>query len=167
MGYGECGAGREGRILLGRVVLPKHWTRLPFLLIPMSGGVLVFRYASHSGVSSAGQAWTPDPRGSSGSGGNKCDDGVASIGDRTGVTGALAFGANVSRSNCSQPGSAVTSGVSLGTVVAGRGIITGVEVDGARGMSSGRSVPGVNELVGVGALQHSTPGESLTWTALF
>jgi len=64
------------------------------------------------------------------------------------VTGALYFGANVSRKSCSQPGSAVTSGVSLGTVVVG--IMTGVEVGGARGMSSGRSVPGVTELVGVG-----------------
>src|SRR5712672_4205571 len=91
--------------------------------------------------------------GTAAAGGNEHDDGVASIGDGTGVTGALDFGANVSRSNCSQPGSAVTSGVSRGTVVVGCGITVGVEVGGAGGMSSGRSVPGVNELVRVGALQ--------------
>ena len=95
---------------------------------------------------------TGSSRGAAAAGGDKCDDRVASIGDRTGVTGALYFGANVSRKSCSQPGSAVTSGVSRGTVVVGRGIVTGVEVGGARGMSSGRSVPGINELVGVGAL---------------
>src|SRR5712672_4424518 len=90
-------------------------------------------------------------RGAAGAGGDKRDDGVASIGDRTGVTtGAWYFGANVSRKSCSQPGSAVTSGVSLGTLVVG--IMTGVEVGGARGMSSGRSVPGVYEFVGVGEL---------------
>src|SRR5712672_3338217 len=117
----------------------------------MSGGVLVFRYASHSGVSSGWSSMdTGSSRGAAAAGGDNCDDGVASIGDRTGVTGALYFGANVSRKSCSQPGSAVTSGVSLGTVVVG--IMTGVEIGGARGMSSGRSVPGVNEVVGVGAL---------------
>src|SRR5712672_2998239 len=68
------------------------------------------------------------------------------------VTGALDFGANVLRKSCSQPGSAVMSVVICGTVVAGRGITVGVEVGGARGMSSGRSVPGLYELVGVGAL---------------
>src|SRR5712675_745638 len=126
----------------------------------MSGGVLCFRYASHSGISSG---WSSMDTGSSRraavAGGDKCDDGVASMGDRTGVTGALYFGANVSRKSCSQPGSAVTSGVSLGTVVVG--IIAGVEVGGARGMSSGRSVPGVNELVGVGALPTLDTGEVL------
>src|SRR5712672_1521149 len=91
-------------------------------------------------------------RGAAAAGGDKRDDGVASIGDRTGVTGALAFGANVSRNNCSQPGSMVTSGVIHGTVGAGLGIIVGVEVGGAKGMSSGRSVPGLYALVGVGAL---------------
>src|SRR5712671_5371417 len=92
-------------------------------------------------------------RGAVAAGGDKRDNGVASIGDRTGVTtGALYFGANVSHNNCSQPGSAVTSGVSRGTVVVGRGITVGVGIGGARGMSSGRSVPGVYELVGVGAL---------------
>src|SRR5712671_1022594 len=117
----------------------------------MSGGVLVFRYASHSGVSSGWSSMdTGSSRGTAAAGGDKHDDGVASIGDRTGeMTGALDFGANVSRNNCSQPGSAVTSGVSLGTVVGG--IMTGVEVGGARGMSSGRSVPGLYALVGVGA----------------
>src|SRR5712672_2417875 len=95
---------------------------------------------------------TGSSRGAAAAGGDKRDDGVASIGDRTGVTGALAFGANVSCNSCSQPGSAVTSGVSHGTVLVGRGIIVGVEVGGARGMSSGRSVPGVNVLVGVGIL---------------
>src|SRR5712672_798854 len=90
--------------------------------------------------------------GTAAAGGNEHDDGVASIGDGTGVTGALDFGANVSRKSCSQPGSAVTSGVNRGTVVVGCGIVTGVGVGGARGMSSGRSVPGVNELVRVGAL---------------
>src|SRR5712671_3840147 len=120
----------------------------------MSGGVLCFKYASHSGVSSGWSSMdTGSSMGAAAVGGDNCDDGVASIGDRTGVTtGALYFGANVSRKSCSQPGSAVTSGVSRGTVVVGRGIITGVGVGGARGMSSGRSVPGVNELVGVGAL---------------
>src|SRR5712672_1209303 len=118
----------------------------------MSGGVLVFSYASHSGVSSGWSSMdTGSSRGAAAAGGDKRDDGVASIGDKTGVTtGALNFGANVSRKSCSQPGSAVTSVVSLGTVVVG--IMTGVEVGGARGMSSGRSVPGVNEVVGVGAL---------------
>src|SRR5712675_788984 len=117
----------------------------------MSGGVLVFRYASHSGVSSGWSSMdTGSSRGATVAGGDKRDAGVASIGDRTGVTGALYFGANVSRKSCSQPGSAVTSGVIRGTVVVGLGIMTGV--GGARGMSSGRSVPGVNELVGVGAL---------------
>src|SRR5712672_3172883 len=120
----------------------------------MSGGVLVFKYASHSGVSSGWSSMdTGSSRGAAAAGGDKCDDGVASIGDRMGVTGALAFGANVSHNSCSQPGSAVTSGVSHGTVVVGRGITAGVKVGGTRGMSSGRSVPGVNELVGVGALQ--------------
>src|SRR5712672_874676 len=119
----------------------------------MSGGVLVFRYASHSGVSSGWSSIdTGSLRGAAAAGGDKCDDGVASIGDRTGVTGALAFGANVSCNSCSQPGSAVTSGVIRGTVAAGRGITAGVEVGGARGMLSGRSVPGLYELVGVGAL---------------
>src|SRR5882672_11257141 len=117
----------------------------------MSGGVLVFRYASHSGVSLGWSSRdTGSSRGAAAAGGDKCDDGVASIGDRTGVAGALYIGENVSRKSCSQPGSAVTSGVSLGTVVFG--IMTGVEVGGARGMSSGRSVPGLYELVGVGAL---------------
>src|SRR5712672_3590873 len=118
----------------------------------MSGGVLVFKNASHSGVSSGWSSIdTGSSRGAAVAGGDNCDDGVASIGDRTGVaTGALYFGANVSRKSCSQPGSAVTSGVIRGTVVVGLGIMTGV--GGARGMSSGRSVPGVNELVGVGAL---------------
>src|SRR5712672_2640857 len=126
----------------------------------MSSGVLVFRYASHSGVSSGWSSMdTGSSRGAAAAGGDKSDDGVTSIGDRTGVTGALYFGANVSRKSCSQPGSAVTSGVSLGTVVVG--IMTGVEVGGGRGMSSGRSVPGVNELVGVGALPTLDTGEVL------
>src|SRR5882672_3711378 len=118
----------------------------------MSGGVFCFRYASHSGVSSGWSSMdTGSSRGAAAAGGDKRDDGVASIGDKTGeTTGALNFGANVSCNNCSQPGSAVTSGVSLGTVAGG--ITMGVEVGGARGMSSGRSVPGVNEVVGVGAL---------------
>src|SRR5712675_1388097 len=118
----------------------------------MSGGVLVFKYASHSGVSSGWSSMdTGSSRGAAAAGGDNRDDGVASVGDRTGVaTGALNFGANVSRKSCSQPGSAVISGVSLGTAVVG--IMTGVEVGGARGMSSGRSVPGLYELVGVGAL---------------
>src|SRR5712672_1759369 len=90
--------------------------------------------------------------GAAAAGGDNCDDRVVSIGDRMGVTGALAFGANVSRNSCSQPGSAVTSGVIHGTVAAGLGITMGGEVGGTRGMSSGRSVPGVNEFVGVGAL---------------
>src|SRR5712675_2519675 len=116
----------------------------------MSGGVLVFRNASHSGVSSGWSSiGTGSSRGAVVAGGDKCDNGVASIGDRTGVTGALAFGANVSRNSCSQPGSVVTSGVIRGTVVVGRGITVGIEVGGARGMLSGRSVPGVNVLVGV------------------
>src|SRR5712672_2531196 len=119
----------------------------------MSGGVLCFRYASHSGVSSGWSSMdTGSSRGAAAAGGDKRDDGVASIGDRMGVTGALDFGTNVSHKNCSQPGSAVMSGVIHGTVAAGRGITVGVEVGGARGMSSGRSVPGVNELVRVGAL---------------
>src|SRR5712672_2134472 len=110
-------------------------------------------YASHLGVSSGWSSMdTGSSRGAVAAGGDKRDDGVASIGDRTGVTGALNFGANVSRKSCSQPGSAVTSGVIRGTVAAGLGITVGVEVGGARGMLSGRSVPGVNELVGVGAL---------------
>src|SRR5712675_173921 len=118
----------------------------------MSGGELCFRYASHSGVSSGWSSMdTGSSRGAAAAGGDKRDDGVASIGDGTGVTtGALYFGANVSRNSCSQPGSAVASGVSLGTVVVGS--MTGVEVGGARGMSSGGSVPGLYELVGVGAL---------------
>src|SRR5712672_2367063 len=120
----------------------------------MSGGVLCFKYASHSGVSSGWSSMvTGSSRGAAVAGGDNCDNGVASIGDRTGVTtGALYFGANVLRKSCSQPGSAVTSGVIRGTVAAGLGIITGVKIGGARGMSSGRSVPGINELVGVGAL---------------
>src|SRR5712675_434100 len=119
----------------------------------MSGGVLVFRYASHSGVSSGWSSMdTGSSRGAAAAGGDKSDGGVASIGDRTGVTGAWNFGANVSRKSCSQPGSAVTSGVIRGTVAAGLGITVVVEVGGTRGMSSGRSVPGVNELVGVGVL---------------
>src|SRR5712672_309619 len=120
----------------------------------MSGGVLVFRYASHSGVSSGWSSMdTRSSRGATAAGGDKHDDGVASIGDKTGVTtGAFDFGTNVSHKSCSQPGSAVTSGVIRGTVAAGRGITVGVEVGGARGMSSGRSVPGLYELVGVGAL---------------
>src|SRR5712671_6224797 len=117
----------------------------------MSGGVLVFRYASHSGVSSGWSSMdTGSSRGAAAAGGDKHGDGVALIGDRTGVTGTLNFGVNVSRKSCSQPGSVVTSGVSLGTLVVG--IMTGVEVGGARGMSSGRSVPGLYEFVGVGAL---------------
>src|SRR5712672_1286045 len=128
----------------------------------MSGGVLVFKYASHSGVSSGWSSMdTGSSRGAAVAGGDKRDDGVASIGDRTGVTGALNFGANVSRKSCSQPGSAVTSGVIRGTVAAGLGITVGVEVGGARGMLSGRSVPGVNELVGVGALPTLDTGEVL------
>src|SRR5712675_2746252 len=119
----------------------------------MSGGVLCFRYASHSGVSSGWSSMdTGSLRGAAAAGGDKHDDGVASIGDRMGLTGALDFSTNVSRKSCSQPGSAVTSGVIRGTVAAGLGIIAGVEVGGARGMSSGRSVPGLYELVGVGAL---------------
>src|SRR5712671_6139475 len=120
----------------------------------MSGGVLCFRYASHSGVSSGWSSMdTGSSRGAAAAGGDKRDDRVASIGDRTGVTtGAWTFGANVSRKSCSQPGSAVTSGVIRGTVAVGRGITVGVEVGGARGMSSGRSVPGVNVLVKAGVL---------------
>src|SRR5712675_1150497 len=119
----------------------------------MSGGVLVFKYASHSGVSSGWSSMdTRSSRGAAVAGGDKRDDGVASIGDRTGVTtGAWNFGANVSRKSCSQPGSAVTSGVIRGTV-ASLGITVGVGVGGARGMSSGRSVPGLYAFVGVGAL---------------
>src|SRR5712672_3087310 len=83
----------------------------------MSGGVLVFRYASHSGVSSGWSSMdTGSSRGAAAAGGDNRDDGVASIGDRTGVTGALYFGANVSRKSCSQPGSAVTSGVTIPAV---------------------------------------------------
>src|SRR5712671_681510 len=120
----------------------------------MSGGVLVFRYASHLGVSLGWSSIdTGSSRGAVVAGGDKRNDGVASIGDRTGViTGALYFGVNVSCNSCSQPGLSVTSGVSRGTVAAGRGITMGVEVGGARGMSSGRSVPGLYELVGLGAL---------------
>src|SRR5712672_2360732 len=119
----------------------------------MSGGVLCFRYASHSGVSSGWSSMdTRSSRGAAAAGGDRRDDGVASIGDRTGVTGALDFSTNVLRKSCSQPGSAVTSVVICGTVAVGRGITVGVEVGGARGMLSGRSVPGVNEAVGVGAL---------------
>src|SRR5712675_2376185 len=119
----------------------------------MSRGVLVFKYASHLGVSSGWSSMdTGSSRGAAVAGGNKRNDGVASIGNRTGVTGAWNFGANVSRKSCSQPGSAVTSGVIRGTVAAGLGITVGVEVGGARGMSSGRSVPGLYALVGVGAL---------------
>src|SRR5712671_545850 len=119
----------------------------------MSGGVLVFRNASHSGVSLGWSSiGTGSLRGAAAAGGNKRDDGVASIGDRTGVAGAWNFGVNVSCKSCSQPGSVVTSGVSRGTAVVGRGITAGVGVGGARGMSSGRSVPGLYEFVGVGAL---------------
>src|SRR5712672_1033382 len=119
----------------------------------MSGGVLCFRYASHSGVSLGWSSMdTRSSRGAVAVGGDKRDDRVASIGDRTGVTGALNLGANVSRKSCSQPGSAVTSGVVHGTVAADLGIIAGVEVGGARGVSSGRSVPGLYVLDGVGAL---------------
>src|SRR5712672_747999 len=119
----------------------------------MSGGVLCFKYASHSGVSSGWSSMdTGSSRGAAVAGGDKRDNGVASIGDKTGVTGALNFGANVSRKSCSQPGSAVTLGVIRGTVAAGLGITVGVEIGGARGMSSGRSVPGLYELVRVGAL---------------
>src|SRR5712675_1787796 len=134
----------------------------------MSGGVLCFRYASHSGVSSGWSSMdTGSSRGAAAAGGDKRDDGVASIGDRTGVTGALYFGANVSRKSCSQPGLAVTSGVIRGTVVAGLGISVGVEVGGARGMSSGRSVPGVNEFVGVGALPTLDTGGVFNLDCLF
>src|SRR5882757_7066870 len=99
----------------------------------MSGGVLCFKYASHSGVSSGWSSIdTGSSRGAAAVGGDKRDDGVASIGDRMGVTtGALNFGAHVSRKGCSQPGWAVTSGVSRGTVVVG--IMTDGGVGGARG----------------------------------
>src|SRR5882757_2044481 len=84
----------------------------------MSGGVLCFRYASHSGVSSGWSSMdTGSSRGAAAAGGDKRDDGVASIGDRTGVTGALYFGANVSRKSCSQPGSEI--GSSRGAAAAG------------------------------------------------
>src|SRR5712672_1926901 len=119
----------------------------------MSGGVLVFRYASHSGVSSGWSSMdTGSLRGAAAAGGDKSDDGVASIGDRMGVTGAWNFGANVSHKSCSQPGSAVTSGVIRGTVAAGLGISRGVEVGGASVLSSDSSVAGLYALVGVGAL---------------
>src|SRR5712672_2168301 len=120
----------------------------------MSGGVLVFKNASHSGVSSGWSSIdTGSSRGAAVAGGDNCDDGVASIGDRTGVTvGALYFGANISRKSCSQPGSAVASGVIRGTVAGGLGITVGSEVGGARGVSSGKSVPELYELVRVGAL---------------
>src|SRR5712672_4227083 len=119
----------------------------------MSGGVLVFRYASHLGVSSGWSSIdTGSSRGAVAAGGDNRDDGVASIGDKTGVTGALYFGANVSRKSCSQPGSAVAAGVIRGTVAVGLGITVGIEVGGARGVSSGRSVPELYELVRVGAL---------------
>src|SRR5712675_1120821 len=129
----------------------------------MSSGVLCFRYASHSGVSSGWSSMdTRSSGGAAAAGGDRRDDGVASIGNRMGVTtGAWNFGANVSHRSCSQPGSAVTSGVIRGTVAAGLGIMTGVEVGDARGMSSGRSVPGVKELVGVGALPTLDTGEVL------
>src|SRR5712671_2797636 len=119
----------------------------------MSGGVLCFRYASHSGVSSGWSSMdTGSSRGAAVAGGDKRDDGVASIGDRTGVTtGALYFGANVSRKSCSQRGSAVTSGVIRGTVAAGVVITVGVGVGGTRRMSSGRSLPGLYALDRVGA----------------
>src|SRR5712671_2397934 len=121
----------------------------------MSGGVFCFKYASHLGVSLGWSSMgTGSSRGTGAAGGDKHDDGVAPVGGRAeAATGALYFGANVSRKSCSQPGSVVTSGVSRGTVVAGLGIVMGVEVGGAGGMSSGRNVPGVNELVRVGALQ--------------
>src|SRR5712675_322860 len=120
----------------------------------MSSGVLCFRFTSHSGVSSGWSSMdTRSSRGAAAVGGNKRDDGVASIGDKMGViTEALYFGTNVSCKTYSQPGAVVTSGVSRGTGVVGRGIVVGVEVGGARGMSSGGSVPGLYELVGVGAL---------------
>src|SRR5712675_2182024 len=147
----RCGVEKGESFLVGQF-FPNVGLDSLFLLIPMSGGVLCFKYASHSGVSSGWSSMdTGSSRGAAVAGGDKRDDGVASIGDKTGVTtGALNFGANVSRKSCSQPGSAVTSGVIRGTVAAGLGITVGV--GGARGMSSGRSVPGVNELVGVGAL---------------
>src|SRR5712675_59942 len=135
----------------------------------MSGGVLVFKYASHSGVSSGWSSMdTGSSRGAAVAGGDRRDDGVASIGDGTGVTtGAWNFGANVSRKSCSQPGSAVTSGVIRGTVAAGLGIIVGVEVGGARGMSSGRSVPGLYAFVGVGALPTLDTGGVLALDCCF
>src|SRR5712671_1084413 len=109
----------------------------------MSSGVLCFKYASHLGVSSGWSSMdTGSSRGAAAAGGDKRDDGVASIGDRTGMTtGALNFGANVSRKSCSQPGSAVTSGVICGTVAVGLGITVGVEVGSA----------GCNTLTGVKA----------------
>src|SRR5712672_1160472 len=150
---GSAVRGREGRVLLGRVVLPERWTSFPFPFDPdVRWGTLFqvcFPLGRELGLVKHGHRIL---EGSSGSGGDKRDDGVASIGDRTGVTGALYFGMNVSRKSCSQPGSAVTSGVIRGTVAAGLGIAVVVGVGGARGMSSGRSVPGLYALVGVGAL---------------
>src|SRR5712675_588175 len=103
----------------------------------MSGGVLVFRYASHSGVSSGWSSMdTGSLRGAAVAGGDNRGDGVAFIGDRT---GSLYFSTNVSCNNCSQPGSAVTSGVSRGTMAVGCGITMGVEIGGAGGMLSGGS----------------------------
>jgi len=71
----------------------------------MSGGVLVFRYASHSGVS---LGWSSmgigSSRGAAAAGGDKHDDRVASKGDRMGVTGALDFSVNVSHKSCSVTG---------------------------------------------------------------
>src|SRR5712675_3262986 len=118
----RCGVEKGESFLVGQF-FPNVGLDSLFLLIPMSGGVLCFRYASHSGVSSGWSSMdTGSSRRAAAAGGDKCDDGVASIGDKTGeMTGALSFGANVSRNRCSQPGS-VTSGVIRGTVAAGRGI---------------------------------------------
>jgi len=86
----------------------------------MSGGVFFFRYASHSGVSSGWSSMdTGSLRGAAAAGGD-INDRVASIGDRMGVTGALYFGVNILCNSCSQPGSAVTSGVIHGTVTGSR-----------------------------------------------
>jgi len=98
------------------------------------------------------------------------DDGVASIGDRDGGDRGLELRRErLTQKAVPSQGSAVTSGVIRGTVAAGLGITVGVEVGWAQGgCSSGRSVPGVKETCrGLGHSQHSTPEESLTWTALF
>jgi len=145
--------GREGRILLCQVVLPEHWTRLPF---PFDPGVWwgtcfqkCFPLGRELGLVKH-RHWILD--GSSGSRGRQMrrqgglhrqQDG----GDR---------GLRLRRKRLTQELFPTRIGGDIRGHLwysgSGCGITMGVEVGGARGMSSGRSVPGINVLVEAGVL---------------